>query len=1031
MAKAQRLVGFVLLLILVPLFSSFASANNQPPQPQINTHWVADEFGEIAHSYRVLFADAESYQASIDVEHKRNGEILPSEIFQSWNLIDGLRVLDTQLNTSLEWGDHVSIAVTITHYAGHELVDPMLVERDFVIGTWNQPMDDHEIMLETTWDLEQKFNNSLGPQGFELDFTGQGWQQRIGNTVESWELGNGSVMFVETTDVGNNNLSLELQSIWKNETIVNGQLISQVFEAVGSGTLHVVAIEDDLSTDILVDVTNAELNRSNINQVISERLKIDANGVLNITSEEDENTSTSVDGDIGVFYFETWDENGVRRYYDQRFEAIAQMIILDEGTRLDIDLNTLNSEETWVEGIRTNQLDEFVGSGTFGFSESDNESSIDVNGTIYQFHTKTEQGITMIDEVHIDGDITGDVQGDFGVVRGIEVTGVQANATGVEFPVNVIHEESWFNLTGINGGNFFDGAGIGATHNQTWDYQVIYSDWENRTVRFVWEETGADSSSGEEYPERSPIEKTAEPPEYEEALGNLTISRETGLMPIPMNPGDKIRLDGQDGLTLVVTGEELANDPRDGHNFHVVTWSGVYEGNEAGTANGAIIDEGPLKGLISSVSRVLSVPFGEDGYLANFTETQILTRVISPSVVTAEENSAPVISSLSLLEGLVVCEGGSVATLVADVSDGDWNLEQVTVDLTPIGGMVVEMNDRGVDGDLVIGDDKFTTRIVVPGLEVGNFTLDIEARDSFGEITASTGQIIVTNQAPRIVDVVISPDQGPRGTNMVVNLEAYDGHGVANISLDLREYGGELLELTDNSGIWTTMMTVPEGMSPGDQELKFVTVDRLGKVGVTNLWLNGDREELHPYGPHFIPDDEAIPISITVENSPPTFSLPDLMTLVRQDVATTVVFEVAIFDSDGITNARANLGVFAPLAAQTGWVTMNDNGINGDVTPGDGIFSVELSLRSSTPLGTHEIQIQAIDSFDVATPITPVSIIVQEESSILPSLDTDSISTTVLLVILLGFAIVAGSSVLFLMRKGKDKEYFEDRFGFE
>ena len=132
----------------------------------------------------------------------------------------------------------------------------------------------------------------------------------------------------------------------------------------------------------------------------------------------------------------------------------------------------------------------------------------------------------MVDEVHIDGDISGDVQGDFGVVRGIELTGTQANATGIEFPVNVIHEESWFNLTGINGGNFFDGAGIGATHNQTWDYQVIYSNWENRTVRLVWEETGADASSGEEYPERSPIERTAEPPEYEEALGNLTISRD-------------------------------------------------------------------------------------------------------------------------------------------------------------------------------------------------------------------------------------------------------------------------------------------------------------------------------------------------------------------------------------------------------------------------------------------------------------------------------------------------------------------------
>ena len=89
---------------------------------------------------------------------------------------------------------------------------------------------------------------------------------------------------------------------------------------------------------------------------------------------------------------------------------------------------------------------------------------------------------------------------------------------------------------------------------------------------------------------------------------------------------------------------------------------------------------------------------------------------------------------------------------------------------------------------------------------------------------------------------------------------------------------------------------------------------------------------------------------------------------------------------------HANLGVFAPLGAQTGWVNMNDNGINGDRVPGDGIYSVELSLRPSTPLGTHEIQVQAIDNFDVQTSIVPVSIVVEEESNIIPSLDSDTIS---------------------------------------
>ena len=295
----------------------------------------------------------------------------------------------------MSWGDLVTVAVTITHYDDQELTSPLMVEREFEVGTWNQPMDDHEIMLETTWMLDQAYNTSSGPQGFHLDFSGQGWQQRAGQTVESWELGNGSIAFLESSDNGNNNLTLELQSIWKNETIVDGLLTSQVFEAIGTGNLHIIAIEDDIETAILVNVTTAELNRSLIDDVITERLKIDAQGILNISSLDTDNSSTTINGDIGVFYLETLDNNGVREFYDQRFEAIANMIIIDDGARLDIDVEGLNSGETWVNGVRTYQIEEVVGSGTFGFSESDNESSVNINGTIYQFHTMSEQGITL------------------------------------------------------------------------------------------------------------------------------------------------------------------------------------------------------------------------------------------------------------------------------------------------------------------------------------------------------------------------------------------------------------------------------------------------------------------------------------------------------------------------------------------------------------------------------------------------------------------------------------------------------------
>jgi hypothetical protein len=498
-----------------------------------------------------------------------------------------------------------------------------------------------------------------------------------------------------------------------------------------------------------------------------------------------------------------------------------------------------------------------------------------------------------------------------------------------------------------------------------------------------------------------------------------------------MITGDELRLAGQEGLFLTVTAGLNANDPRDGHNFHVVSWTGQYNGEETGTAFGAIIDQGPLKGLISSVTRVLEIPFGEDGNIANFTESQLLTRVLSPAVVTAEENSAPIISDLYLFEGLVICEGGSVATLVADVSDIDWNLEQVTVDLTSIGGGIVAMNDRGLDGDSAIGDDKYTTRIIVPGLEVGNISLSVSAIDSFDVATVFTKEISVVNQAPRLTSVEILPNQGPRGTNMVVNLAAYDGHGVASVDIDLRDYGGGLVSLNYTGQVWSAMMVIPNGMSPGTQSLKVITIDDLGKVGITSTWLNGERDQESQYGPHFIPDDEKIPIEIFVENSAPEIINPGAVKYSRPDSATTEIFELEITDQDGILNARVNLGVFSPIDQQNRWVQMNDNGINGDRVPNDGIFTVQISLRTSTPIGTHEILVQAIDNFEVATVVMPISVTVEEETGIIPSLDSEQLSVSVLVGILIAFTIVAGTAVFVLVRRSKDKDYANDRFGFE
>ena len=47
----------------------------------------------------------------------------------------------------------------------------------------------------------------------------------------------------------------------------------------------------------------------------------------------------------------------------------------------------------------------------------------------------------------------------------------------------------------------------------------------------------------------------------------------------PSNTDDRLRLNGQDGLTLTVDVGETRTDVRDGHNLSVIDWTGVYEGS--------------------------------------------------------------------------------------------------------------------------------------------------------------------------------------------------------------------------------------------------------------------------------------------------------------------------------------------------------------------------------------------------------------------------------------------------------------------
>ena len=1022
----NRGVSLCLAVVLAMSLVPASVQADEVPSVQITTHWVGDGPTATLHAYTLTFSDNGTYSVDIDMLQERNGTALATSHNLAWDSMDGVRTALLTFDTPLAWGDVIDLTVTITEHDGTSGLD-IATQRTFTVGQWNQPMDDHEVLLSTSWAMSQNYTTEAGEQAFDLSFTGQGWQERVGTTLSSWELGNGTFRTVETTEDGTTDMDLVLTQLWKNETVVAGLLTSQVFDARGFGNLRTTVIDGDMVTVIDADVSQALLNRSVINGVVGEHLSIEATGLLNVSEDGEENNSLSIDGELAVFLFEYVDLDGERLLQHTQFEAMADFILIEDGSRLDVSLDGFSSLARWENGVRTQHLEELYGAGTFGFADQDENASLQVNGTILDLHTKLENGTTIIDDLHVDGTLSGDVQGTFGVVRTIEDTGMQANATGERFLVNVIFQESWFNITGINGGNFFDGAGVGATHNQTWDYQAVQSDWDNRTVRLVWRETGPDASEGEDLPERSPIQQNATAPVAEEGLGNLTVGRETGLMPIPLMKDDRLRLAGQEGITLTVSAGDTRIDVRDGHNLTVIEWTGFYEGDgEAGLASGAMVSAGPLKGLLSTVQRTLAVPFGEDSETVVLEETQTLERVLSPEIVSEDDNTAPSIGELQWRDGLAIGEGAMVAHLEVSVTDLEWNVVGVTADLSSLDVGEVELNDRGLNGDAAIGDDVYTASVIIPGLQVGAHSVGVSATDSFGATSSTTGELDVSNQAPRILDVEVVPTSLERGQSAVINVEAYDGHGVDRVQLDLREYGGEVVNMTSEDGlVWAAMVEMPIGMNPGHRSMLIVATDGLGATTQQRFFTPVDEVGSPVFGPHHVASGAEMPIEIHILNDRPVLVSDSVRLDKNPDEQT--VYTIKASDPDGVERVQIRLGVFAPIGGGE-WAMMHDDGVNGgDEVAGDGTYSVLLSVRGGTPLGTHQVSLRAFDVYGEMNTGSAVITLAEPDA---PGVSEGGLSTMVLGA--LGLVVFLGAvAVLSLMlRRGGGGEG-GDRFGMQ
>ena len=105
---------------------------------------------------------------------------------------------------------------------------------------------------------------------------------------------------------------------------------------------------------------------------------------------------------------------------------------------------------------------------------------------------------------------------------------------------------------------------------------------------------------------------------------------------------------------------------------------------------------------------------------------------------------------------------------------------------------------------------------------------------------------------------------------------------------------------------------------------------------------------------------------------------------------------------------------------------MHDDGLNGgDTVAGDGVYSVVLSVREGTPLGTHEVGLRAFDTYgELNTGSSSITLV--EDTDLSGS--GGGISAAVLGGV--GLALLVGVvAVLSLMRQGGGEG--GDRFGMQ
>jgi 5-hydroxyisourate hydrolase-like protein (transthyretin family) len=296
-----------------------------------------------------------------------------------------------------------------------------------------------------------------------------------------------------------------------------------------------------------------------------------------------------------------------------------------------------------------------------------------------------------------------------------------------------------------------------------------------------------------------------------------------------------------DGVTETLLSVGVTDaDAGDAHTVSIdlssVGGSSTQQMNDAGTDGDETADDGTFSYAmtvpesINPAEYTLQITAKDDG----INPVDVFENI---TITVTQQPRAPKIVETGASSTTVPNDGETLLDLFTTVTDEDGDIDKVSLDLTPIGGLSEEsMSDDDEDGI-------YTISITVdPDVAPGTYELNTTAVDKTALKAEDSIEIVVeaapvVNHLPVVSETLATPASVPNDdtTETTLSVMVSDDNGIADIetvTIDLGDIGGGVEEMTDDGPStdeykhrFVVVTTVPSDIAAGDYELYLTITD--------------------------------------------------------------------------------------------------------------------------------------------------------------------------------------------------------------